>query len=129
MAQRIPHTHTLSVFLILASTLAAGFAAAQSPPPVQQVGDRWTAWNPPAPPEGAQVYIIQSGDTLWGLAASNLGDGNLWPQIWELNSYILDAHWIYPGDPLVMPGATQAVDPSDVASGPLDDAADTLAQG
>ncbi|MEM1180835.1 MAG: LysM peptidoglycan-binding domain-containing protein, partial [Acidobacteriota bacterium] len=95
----------------------------------RQVGDRWTAWNPPVPPEGAEVYIIQSGDSLWGLAASRLGDGNLWPQIWELNSYIADAHWIYPGDPLVMPGATQNVNPSDVASQPLDDAADTLASG
>ncbi|MEM1181298.1 MAG: LysM peptidoglycan-binding domain-containing protein, partial [Acidobacteriota bacterium] len=129
MAQRISNTPQLTVLLILLSTLASTFAAAQSPPPVRQVGDRWTAWNPPVPPEGAEVYIIQSGDSLWGLAASRLGDGNLWPQIWELNSYIADAHWIYPGDPLVMPGATQNVNPSDVASQPLDDAADTLASG
>src|SRR5262249_21333417 len=28
----------------------------------------------------------------------------LWPQIWEANQYITDSHWIYPGDPLLMPG-------------------------
>src|SRR6185436_18560833 len=67
------------------------------------VGDHWTAWDPPTSfPEGVQVYIIVRGDTLWDLAAKNLGDPYLWPQIWERNRYILDAHWIYPGDPLLL---------------------------
>lgn len=129
MAQRTRMTPKISILLILASSLVASVASAQTPPPVHQVGDRWTAWNPPTPPEGAQVYVIQSGDSLWGVAASTLGDGNLWPQIWEQNSYIADAHWIYPGDPLVLPGQTQAVAPSGIAGDPLDDAATTLAQG
>ena len=52
--------------------------------------------------KGAQVYIIERGDTLWDLAQRFLGNAYLWPQIWEQNQYILDSHWIYPGDPLVM---------------------------
>jgi hypothetical protein len=36
------------------------------------------------------------------LAERFLGDPYLWPQIWERNQYILDAHWIYPGDPLLL---------------------------
>jgi hypothetical protein len=53
-------------------------------------------------PDGAEIYRISSGDTLWDLAGSSYGNPYLWPQIWEKNPYILDAHWIYPGDPLVM---------------------------
>jgi hypothetical protein len=91
--------------LALASLLALAVAAsAQSPPKdLHLVGDHWTAWNPPTTfPEGSQVYTIVPGDTLWDLAQKNLGDPYLWPQIWERNRYILDAHWIYPGDPLVL---------------------------
>ena len=91
--------------LALASMLAlAAVASAQTPPKdLHQVGDHWTAWDPPTEfPQGVQVYIIVPGDTLWDLAAKNLGDPYLWPQIWERNRYILDAHWIYPGDPLIL---------------------------
>ena len=78
-------------------------AAAERPPAdLHFVDGHWTAWDPPQPPEGAQVHVIQRGDTLWDLAARFHGDPYLWPQIWERNQYILDAHWIYPGDPLVM---------------------------
>ncbi|HVN76349.1 MAG TPA: LysM peptidoglycan-binding domain-containing protein [Thermoanaerobaculaceae bacterium] len=67
------------------------------------MNDHWTPYDPPkefAP--DANVYIIQKGDTLWALAKKNLGNPYLWPQIWEKNKYIRDAHWIYPGDPLVI---------------------------
>ncbi|MFY9822411.1 MAG: LysM peptidoglycan-binding domain-containing protein [Thermoanaerobaculia bacterium] len=85
---------------------ATAVAAADRPPQdLHLVGDHWTAWNPPAAPAGAadsQVHIIVKGDTLWALAGKYLGNPYLWPQIWEKNQYILDAHWIYPGDPLVL---------------------------
>ena len=74
------------------------------PKHLKKVGDHWTPYDPPMTfPEGAKVYIIVQGDTLWDLSAANLGDPYLWPKIWEANQYILDAHWIYPGDPLVIP--------------------------
>ncbi|HEY0783319.1 MAG TPA: LysM peptidoglycan-binding domain-containing protein, partial [Thermoanaerobaculia bacterium] len=62
---------------------------------------------------GVQVYVIVRGDTLWDLAKRFYTDPYLWPQLWEKNKYIQDAHWIYPGDPLVLgpevtPGSTQA---------------------
>jgi hypothetical protein len=84
--------------------LVAGLALAHRPPaPLHRVGDRWTAWNPPADfPEGAEIYTIKRGDTLWDLAGRFYGNPYLWPQLWERNPYILDAHWIYPGDPLVV---------------------------
>lgn len=81
---------------------SAIMAADRPPQDLHLVGDHWTAWDPPQPPAGAQVHIIERGDTLWDLAAKNYGNPYLWPQIWEKNQYILDAHWIYPGDPLIM---------------------------
>jgi hypothetical protein len=90
---------------LLVVVFSVGTATADGPPPknLRLEGDHWTAWDPPDEyPEGTEIYIIQRGDTLWDLAAADLGDPYLWPQLWERNQYILDAHWIYPGDPLVM---------------------------
>lgn len=98
---------------VLSTVLLATFtvSAAERPPQnLHQVGDHWTAWEPPTPPPDAQVHIIQSGDTLWDLAARFYGNAYLWPQLWERNQYILDAHWIYPGDPLVLGPQVQPVD-------------------
>jgi len=84
--------------------LLAGIASAHEPPRnLHQVGDHWTAWDPPASVDpGAQIHVIVRGDTLWDLANTFYGDPYLWPQLWERNQYIRDAHWIYPGDPLVV---------------------------
>lgn len=89
--------------LVLAGFAGAALASDTPPTKLHLVGDHWTAWNPPATlPADAKVHIVQRGDTLWALAAQHLGDPYLWPQIWEKNQYVLDAHWIYPGDPLVI---------------------------
>jgi nucleoid-associated protein YgaU len=97
--------------LLVAAALGAGQVRAEGstkpPTHLKLVGDHWTPWDPPAP--GPDAYIIQKGDTLWDLAAKWLGDPFLWPQIWDENRYILDSHWIYPGDPLVIPGRPTVV--------------------
>jgi hypothetical protein len=78
-------------------------AADRPPANLRLAGDHWTAWDPPTEfPEGAQLYLVKDGDTLWDLSGRFYGDPYLWPQIWEQNRYIQDAHWIYPGDPLVV---------------------------
>ncbi len=46
-----------------------------------------------------------------------LGDPFLWPQVWDQNRYILDSHWIYPGDPLVGPGQARRGFPRALRSG------------
>jgi len=56
-------------------------------------------------------YTIVRGDNLWDLASRFYGAGQEWRYIWEHNTYIRDPHWIYPGDPLFIPGMPQAVAP------------------
>jgi hypothetical protein len=76
------------------------------------VRGHWTPYEPPDPaafPEGTKTHNIVRGDTLWDLSATYLGDPWLWPQIWDQNRYVLDSHWIYPGDPLIVPGAPTVV--------------------
>jgi hypothetical protein len=111
---------TLKVGALALTALAAvsqlvfasdGQAATSTRPPkdLKQVGDHWTPWEPPqSTPES---YVIQRGDTLWSLASKWLGDPHLWPQVWDQNRYILDSHWIYPGDPLAVPGKPNVVPP------------------
>ena len=68
------------------------------------IAPHWSKYKyPDSIPEGAAYYIIERGDTLWDLSKRFLGNPYLWPQIWDQNRYITDAHWIYPGDPLTLP--------------------------
>jgi hypothetical protein len=82
---------------------AREYKGAPAPPkPLSKAADgHWTPYTDPGTaPEDVEVYAIQQGDTLSGVAKSKLGNMYLWPAIWDLNPYIKDAHWIYPGDPL-----------------------------
>ena len=79
---------------------------------LKKVGDHWTPYNPPDPesfPSDATLHVIVPGDTLWDLADLVFGNPYLWPQIWNENRYILDSHWIYPGDPLLLPARPTVV--------------------
>jgi hypothetical protein len=95
------------LLLVVALPLAGAAKASRPPRGLHKVGDHWTAYNPPDPstyPAGAKTYTIKQGDTLWGLAQAQLGNAYLWPQLWESNTWITDAHWIYPGDVVLVEG-------------------------
>ena len=103
-------TLLVSLLVVVAGggiAVAHPYPSPHPPTELNRVGDHWTAWDPPE--AGPDAYIIQKGDTLWDLAARWLDDPYLWPQIWDENRYILDSHWIYPGDPLVIPGKPTVV--------------------
>ena len=112
---------------VAALSLVLGHAEAQqtAPPAASglQVGPatvprHWSKYNyPETIPDGATYYIIVRGDTLWDLAGKYLGNPYLWPQIWDQNRYITDAHWIYPGDPLIMPKVSLVSDRAGEAGG------------
>jgi len=112
----------LAALALAFACVAAAPAGAQSPPAdLHWTGDHWTAWDPPVPPPEAEVHVIVRGDTLWDLAGRFYGDPYLWPQLWEENRYILDAHWIYPGDPLVVGLVVEEVDSLAELGAPAED--------
>jgi hypothetical protein len=95
------------LLVIIATSAFAQRQTSQPPRELHRVGDHWTAYNPPDPatyPAGARTHAIASGDTLWALAQRYYGNAYLWPQLWESNTWITDAHWIYPGDVLLIEG-------------------------
>jgi LysM domain len=98
---------TLLALLIFASSALAQTPAApqQGPPPknlVRQPDGHFTANKEPENPEKFEVRIVKAGDTLSAIAADVLNNPRLWPQLWEQNEHIINPHWIYPNDKILI---------------------------
>ena len=52
-----------------------------------------------------KTYTVKSGDSLWKIAATQLGNGSRWKEIYELNKEIIgdNPNLIYPNHVYVMP--------------------------
>ncbi|RNC71413.1 MAG: LysM peptidoglycan-binding domain-containing protein [Desulfuromonadales bacterium] len=47
--------------------------------------------------EEPTIYVIQKGDTLWGISERFLKDPFYWPNLWAKNPTIGNPHFVYPG--------------------------------
>lgn len=89
------NSHQTNGQLAASHSVTSQDTAAQQPSP-QVTDDRR---------EGSQPYVVESGDTLWGIAEDELGDGTQYKAIFEENR----------GAP--QPGGTTLTDPDEIRPG------------
>jgi hypothetical protein len=59
-------------------------------------------WDEISSATEAQKYVVQEGETLWGISKKLFGSGFYYSKIWSLNPYITNPHEIEPGMTLVL---------------------------
>jgi len=50
----------------------------------------------------SEVYVVKKGDTLWDLSEHFYLSPWQWPDLWRNNPEVMDPHWIYPGNKLIV---------------------------
>ena len=103
---------TLFAVLLVASSAWAQTAQTptkaipeQGPPPKNltvRPDGHVSANQDPANPEKFEVRAVVKGDTLSGISGDVLKNPRLWPQLWEQNEHIINPHWIYPNDKILI---------------------------
>jgi hypothetical protein len=43
-------------------------------------------------------YVVVKGDNLWSICQRYYNDAWIWPELWEMNQFITNPHWIKPGE-------------------------------
>lgn len=107
---------TLMTAVLAAATPLAGQIGQEIHPAPVRPDAPVTRPVPAAPSPGAEqgVHVVRTGDTLWDLAGQYYSNPYTWPTIFDANRDVVeDAHWIYPGERLRIPGV-----PTSIAEGP-----------
>src|SRR5437762_10318342 len=72
-------------------------------------------------------HTVSRGETLWSISQMYFNDPLLWPEIYRLNTNIIeDPHWIYPGEVLNLSEMSVIAQGGDTMSVPQTGAADTV---
>jgi len=98
----------------------------QGPPPknlTKQPDGHVSANTDPANPEKYETHVVLAGETLSQIAGIVLKDSKLWPQLWEMNEHIINPHWIYPNDKILIRPVTKITEatppaPAEAAQSP-----------
>src|SRR5262245_50385535 len=105
----------MRILLLMLVTVSVAFGQGkpspqQGPPPknlTQKADGHFTANEDPANPEKFEVHTVKAGDTLSAISGQYLKNPRLWPQLWETNEHIVNPHWIYPNDKILIKPVTQ----------------------
>jgi hypothetical protein len=98
---------TAAALALLLAGCASRQAATEEAPPAEAAPAPETQPAEPTEPvelkENAPMrYVVQKGDTLWGIANKYLKDSWQWPELWYVNPKVANPHLIYPGDELYL---------------------------
>src|SRR5215469_12176068 len=105
---------TILALLIVASTAVAQAPIAQAPakaapqqgrPPknlTKHADAHVSANQDPTGADKFDVHVVKQGETLSQIAGEALKDSRMWPILWEQNEHIINPHWIYPSDKILI---------------------------
>ena len=48
------------------------------------------------------MHVVKQGETLSQISGEVLKNSRMWPQLWEQNEHVINPHWIYPNDKILI---------------------------